>query len=128
MQYRTRHLEALTDFPHGQRSLSTGEKFEASEIDAEYYERHKKAKILPDDSEAAAPAPSPTQPPPRPAPAAPEPAPMSRRAAPRSAPASVAPPGVMTLAEVNPDAAAAAASAGKPADAIDAPKARAGDA
>jgi hypothetical protein len=44
MNYRTRQLVAIKDFPHGDRNLTKDETFTASEVDAEYYIKHGRAK------------------------------------------------------------------------------------
>lgn len=41
--YQTRHLEAQADFSHGDLHLRKGDRFEASEIDADYYIEKKRA-------------------------------------------------------------------------------------
>lgn len=37
MHYQTRHLEALTEFSHGDEHLRKGDRFHATEVDAAYY-------------------------------------------------------------------------------------------
>jgi hypothetical protein len=54
MQYRTRHLEALADFAHGQTQVRKGERFPASEIDAKFYVDRGRAKDVTDERAAAA--------------------------------------------------------------------------
>jgi hypothetical protein len=111
-QYQTRHLEALKPIPHGDRSLAAGDKFTASDVDADYYIQHGKAKDVAKASAAsAASAPPPPPPPPPPpavatAPTPPTAAPQRRAPAPSPAAAHprtpTAPAGVTTLADVDP--------------------------
>lgn len=44
MHYLTRHLEALTDFSHGNQYLTAGAPFSATEVDADYLIQKKKAR------------------------------------------------------------------------------------
>jgi hypothetical protein len=84
--YQTRHMEALDEFPHGDQLVRKGDRFPATEIDAEYLVRRRKAKDVTDESHAAAvaapavkqappaaAAPAPTPPPPPAPPPAAEP-------------------------------------------------------
>lgn len=89
MHYQTRHMEALVQMPHGDRTLYPGDTFFVTPIDREYYLKHKRAKDVEETAAAApepAPAPAPT---PAPAATAPAPAPSSRRRA-AAAPAPAA--------------------------------------
>lgn len=52
MHYLTRHLEALTDISVKDRLVRSGERFEASEIDADYYIAKKKAIKCPQQENA----------------------------------------------------------------------------
>lgn len=47
MNYQTRHLEALTEIPRGTRLVLVGERFEASEVDANHYLTRQMAKDAP---------------------------------------------------------------------------------
>lgn len=95
MHYQTRHMEALVDLPHGDRSLLPGDTFFATEIDRGYYLKHGKAKDVEENPTvevappAAAPAPAAEEAAEAQA-AAPAPAPSSRRrtAAPAPSPAA----------------------------------------
>lgn len=61
MNYKTRHLEATAEISHGNRFLKPGDRFNASEVDAEHYVQANKAKVIA----------SPVTPAPAPAPVAP---------------------------------------------------------
>lgn len=61
MHYLTRHLEALRDLTHGDAHVQNGQRFHATEVDAEYYLGRGQAKEVP--AAAAAPSAPPAEPP-----------------------------------------------------------------
>lgn len=48
-----RAMRALKDFPHGPMSVRTGDTFACTEVDAGYYEKHKRAEFVTDEKAAA---------------------------------------------------------------------------
>jgi hypothetical protein len=89
--YMTRHLEASIDLLHGDRLVAKGERFEAVDVDADYYIQRRKAVEVKEDApkKAATPAQTPAaKPKPEPAEAkkpAVTPRATSAAAAPRAA-------------------------------------------
>lgn len=87
MLYRTRHLEALRDIPHGSEFVPAGRRFHATEVDADYYITRKQAKDVPAEAPAAPAVEAPAAPvEAQPEPAA-EPAPRRRTLTARTPPA-----------------------------------------
>lgn len=64
--YQTRHLEALRELTHGGRLVRPGERFQASPLDADYYQEKRMAREVPPVQAEPAPPPAPA-----PAPVAP---------------------------------------------------------
>lgn len=47
MNYRTRVMVALADFPHGSDYIRKGDEFVATQVDADYLAQHKRAQYAP---------------------------------------------------------------------------------
>lgn len=90
--YLTRHLEASREIAHGDRSITTGERFRCNDVDADYYVAHKMASevkaqtkpapaptMAPTAAPTPAPTPAPTEPPSPPPSASPTPSPATPR-------------------------------------------------
>jgi outer membrane biosynthesis protein TonB len=84
--YMTRHLEASIDLLHGDRLVAKGERFEAVDVDADYYIQRRKAVEVKEEPPKKAATPAQT-PPAKPKPEQAKPAAPRAAVAPKAAPA-----------------------------------------